>query len=176
MRSPELTPMRATPWRSQTAWTVPVASRTVARRLLQPARQVLDLEPLEGADDGAFGLEEQLGDRRGGWEGLVAQRKVEQQIADGMDAQAGIQPRADGAHALEGLNARPEGDADGRRAHARRRRRRARREARGGRVCRFVVLLEPSAAVFGMARARVSSSELSRLEPCRARPIGVRLP
>ena len=70
-------------------------------QLLQPARQVFDLEPLQGADNGAFGLEEQLGDRRRWWEGLMAQREVEQQIADGMDAQAGVQPRADGADALE---------------------------------------------------------------------------
>ena len=49
-----------------------------AAQFLQSARQRFDLEPLEGADHGAFGLKEQLGNWPGGWERLVANRKVEQ--------------------------------------------------------------------------------------------------
>ena len=59
---------------------MPVWSLTVALRRFSPRGQVFDLEALERAQDGAFGLEEQIGDRRRRREGLVAQREVEQQI------------------------------------------------------------------------------------------------
>src|SRR5438270_11864160 len=72
-----------------------------AAQSLPSAWQRFGLEPLEGADHGAFGLKKQLGNWPGGWERLVANRKVEQQILDGADAEPRIQPRADGAHALE---------------------------------------------------------------------------
>src|SRR5438105_11668146 len=89
-----------------------------AAQSFQSVWQRFDLEPLEGADHGAFGLKKQLGNWPGGWERLVANRKVEQQILDGADAETGIQPRADGAHALERLDWRGE-------RHARRRWRRS---------------------------------------------------
>src|SRR5689334_12158324 len=81
-------------------------SRLVAdgrAQFAQPAREGLDVQALESADDGSFGLEEQLRYGRRWLEGLVAQRKMEQQVFDRVDPEAAVQSGAHGANALEGL-------------------------------------------------------------------------
>src|SRR5579859_962318 len=61
---------------------------------LQAARQMFDLDALQRAQNGALGLKKEIRDRRGGREGLVADRKVEEKIAHREDAQAGKEARS----------------------------------------------------------------------------------
>ena len=79
--------------------------------LLQPSGEILDLEPLERTDDGAFGLKEQIADRRCRWIVDVPTRKVEQQVLHVRRPEPCVQPRPDGADAFERLDWGREGDA-----------------------------------------------------------------
>jgi hypothetical protein len=69
--------------------------------LLETSGEAFHFQPLQSADDRAFYLKEQLGDRSGWWKRLVSSGEVEQEILDATDAEPGVQPRADGADAFE---------------------------------------------------------------------------
>ncbi len=91
---------------------------------LQPARQLVDLEMLESADDAGFVDEEQVADRLRGRIGDVPGGVVEEQIAHVHQTEPLEQARALGPDALQGADLGVEVDA------------RRRRERRGPGGCR----------------------------------------